>query len=249
MEQSRTKNSMFNVGTGFFNTIAKTIITFITRTVFIKILGEIYLGLNGLLTNILSMLSIAELGIGTAISFSLYKPLADKNHNKINKLMTFYRKAYSAIGVVILICGIILIPFLKFILAENANVEDIYLIYFIYLINTVSTYFISYKEVLIIADQKNYKLTKINFLFDIILNFLQIIALIVLKNFIIYLIVQMIIEIIRRIFINKFISKEYKDISFSTKEKIDDEDKKVLMNNVKAMFLHKIGDYSINRNR
>jgi len=142
-----------------------------------------------------------------------------------------------------------LIPFLKFILAENANVEDIYLIYFIYLINTVSTYFISYKEVLIIADQKNYKLTKINFLFDIILNFLQIIALIVLKNFIIYLIVQMIIEIIRRIFINKFISKEYKDISFSTKEKIDDEDKKVLMNNVKAMFLHKIGDYSINRNR
>lgn len=249
MERSRTKNSIFNVGTGFFNTITKTIITFVTRTVFIKILGETYLGLNGLLTNILSMLSIAELGIGTAISFSLYKPIADKNNNKINTLMTFYKKAYRVIGIVIFVFGIILIPFLKFILGENANIDNIYLIYMLYLISTVFTYFISYKEVLIIADQKNYKLTKTNFLFDVILNSIQMLLLILFRNFIIYLIAQIIIEIFRRICINRLISKEYITISFDSKDKIAEEDKKVLIKNVKAMFLHKIGDYSINRNR
>ena len=202
MEHSRTRNSIFNVGTGFFNTIVKTILTFITRTIFIRILGETYLGLNGLLTNILSMLSIAELGIGTTISFSLYKPLANKDNKKINALMTFYKKAYRIIGAIILIGGIILIPFLRFILEEDINIKHIYLIYILYLLTTVSTYFIAYKEVLIIADQKNYKLTKINFIFDILLNVMQIIELLIFKSFVLYLVVQLIIEYVRRIIIN-----------------------------------------------
>lgn len=246
MEHSRTRNSIFNVGTGFFNTIVKTILTFITRTIFIKILGETYLGLNGLLTNILSMLSIAELGIGTTISFSLYKPLANKDNKKINALMTFYKKAYRIIGAIILIGGIILIPFLRFILEEDINIKHIYLIYILYLLTTVSTYFIAYKEVLIIADQKNYKLTKINFIFDILLNVMQIIELLIFKSFVLYLVVQLIIEYVRRIIINSFISKEYPETDFYSKEKISKEDKNTLSKNVKAMFLHKIGDYSIN---
>ena len=246
MEQSRTKNSIFNVGTGFLNTIVKTILTFITRTIFIKVLGETYLGLNGLLTNILSMLSIAELGIGTTISFSLYKPLANKDNKKINALMTFYKKAYRIIGIVILISGVILIPFLKFILEENININHIYLIYTLYLLTTVSTYFISYKEVLIIADQKNYRLTKINFIFDVLLNGLQIIELLIFKNFVLYLVVQLVIEFLRRTVINFFISKEYPQTDFCSKEKISKSDKQLLSKNVRAMFLHKIGDYSIN---
>lgn len=246
MEQSRTKNSIFNVGTGFLNTIVKTILTFITRTIFIKVLGETYLGLNGLLTNILSMLSIAELGIGTTISFSLYKPLVNKDNKKINALMTFYKKAYRIIGIVILISGVILIPFLKFILEENININHIYLIYALYLLTTVSTYFISYKEVLIIADQKNYKLTKINFIFDVLLNGLQIIELLIFKNFVLYLVVQLVIEFLRRTVINFFISKEYPQTDFCSKEKINKSDKQLLSKNVRAMFLHKIGDYSIN---
>lgn len=246
MEQSRTKNSIFNVGTGFLNIIVKTILTFITRTIFIKVLGETYLGLNGLLTNILSMLSIAELGIGTTISFSLYKPLANKDNKKINALMTFYKKAYRIIGIVILISGVILIPFLKFILEENININHIYLIYTLYLLTTVSTYFISYKEVLIIADQKNYKLTKINFIFDVLLNGLQIIELLIFKNFVLYLVVQLVIEFLRRTVINFFISKEYPQTDFCSKEKISKSDKQLLSKNVRAMFLHKIGDYSIN---
>lgn len=246
MEQSRTKNSIFNVGTGFLNIIVKTILTFITRTIFIKVLGETYLGLNGLLTNILSMLSIAELGIGTTISFSLYKPLANKDNKKINALMTFYKKAYRIIGIVILISGVILIPFLKFILEENININHIYLIYTLYLLTTVSTYFISYKEVLIIADQKNYRLTKINFIFDVLLNGLQIIELLIFKNFVLYLVVQLVIEFLRRTVINFFISKEYPQTDFCSKEKISKSDKQLLSKNVRAMFLHKIGDYSIN---
>ena len=244
MEYSRTKNSIFNVGTSFFYTIIKTILTFITRTIFIRILGETYLGVNGLLANILSMLSIAELGIGTTISFSLYKPLANKEQKKIDVLMSFYKKAYQVIGIVILVCGIILIPFLNFILEDN--VDNIYVIYLLYLLTTVSTYFIGYKEVLIIADQKSYKLTKINVIFDILLNIFQCVELLIFKNFIVYLILQLIIEYIRRIVINSFISKEYSQTDFNSKEKLNEKDKRTISKNVKAMFLHKIGDYSIN---
>ena len=242
----RTKNSILNISTNIVITVMKTFMTFIVRTIFIKILGQTYLGVNGLLTNVLSMLSLAELGIGTAINFSLYKPLAENDNIKISKLMTFYKKSYRIIAFIVCIIGIILFFFLDVIIKDADNIQNLNIIYFLFLANTVFTYLISYKETLITADQKAYKLTKINFIFTILVNVGQVIVLLITKNFIFYLLAQLLISYIQKVFINRYITKQYKEINFNCKEKLDKKDLNQIITNVKAMFFHKIGDYCIN---
>ena len=242
----RTKKSLLNIGSNFFIMLSKSILAFILRTIFIKILGEDYLGVNGLLTNVLSMLSLAELGVSAAINFSLYKPLAENDNERISTLMSFYRKAYSIIGAVVFVLGIVLMFFLKYIIKDYESIQNLNIIYLLYLLNTVSTYFISYKETLITADQKNYKLTKINFISILVLYLLQIILLVVTRNYIVYLVTQYLVTLIQRVATNIYISKEYSYISFKSKEKLNPEDKNTIITNIKAMFLHKIGDYCIN---
>ncbi len=244
METSRTKNSFFNMSSNFLILIVQTILSFVTRTIFIRVLGETNLGLDGLFTNILSMLSITELGVSTAISFILYKPLNDKNNKKIGTIMSFYRRMYAVIGSVIFALGLLLIPFLK-IIVKDYNTSDMYLLYFIYLLSTVSMYFISYKEILIMADQKNYQLTIYNFCSTVIMYLLQIYVLITYKSFVLYLLVMLIVKTIQRICINIYISHKYKNIDFHTKEKLPTKEKKSLKTNVKSLFYSKIGDYCI----
>ena len=243
---ARRKNVFFNIGSGLISNIIRCLFTFITRTIFIYCLGKEALGLNGLFTNILTMLSLAELGIGTAISFSLYKPLANNDNKNISALMSFYRKAYKSIGFVILCIGIILLPFLKYIISDINTIENIYWIYLLFLINTVSIYFISYKETLIIADQKKYKLTVIEIIGYIVLNVLQILFLLLTKNYIIYLVIQITVLFFQRIFMNKTISKIYLNIDFNSTEKISDSDSKIIKKNIKAMMFHKVGDVCVN---
>ena len=113
---SRTKKAALNISTNFLLQILKTIFTFATRTVFIYTLGKEALGLNGLFTNVLSMLSLAELGIGSAINFSLYEPLSKNDIDKISSLMSFYKKAYRIIGCIVLLLGIVLLPFLQYLI-------------------------------------------------------------------------------------------------------------------------------------
>ena len=126
----RTRNSILNISTNLVITVIKTVMTFVVRTIFIKLLGQTYLGVNGLLTNVLSMLSLAELGIGTAINFSLYKPLAENDNVKISKLMTFYKNSYRIIAIIVLIIGIILSFFLDVIIKDANSIKDLNLIYF-----------------------------------------------------------------------------------------------------------------------
>lgn len=244
--KTRTENSLLNIGSNFVLQMVKTILSFITRTVFIYFLGKEALGLNGLYTNVLSMLSLAELGIGTAINYSLYEPIAKKNNSKISQLMVLYKKMYRIIGVVVLFLGIIIIPFLKFLISDINTIKNAYIIYILFLANSVFSYFISYKETLINADQKNYKLVKINIYFLIILNLLQILGVIIFKSFIVYLLLQIIIQFIQKIVTNIYITNQYSDIDFNTNEKLNNQDLKLIKKNIKAMIFHKIGDYCIN---
>ena len=146
-KNTRTINSIRNITTGFLGQIVQTVLGFISRTIFIKCLATEYLGISGLFTNILSILSLAELGIGSAIIYALYKPLADKDEYKISSLMNFYSKSYKIIGISIAIVGLSILPFIKFIINDIPNIEEsIYLIYLLYLFNTVITYFFSYKN-------------------------------------------------------------------------------------------------------
>ena len=154
-DNSRVLNSVRNILTGFLGQFITLITGFVSRTVFIQCLATEYLGVSGLFTNILSVLSLAELGIGTAINYALYKPLAENDEKEVSRYMNFYSKAYIAIGIIIFVIGIALLPFLKYLIKYTPNIkENLNLIYFIYLANTSIGYFFSYKISLIIHLSK-----------------------------------------------------------------------------------------------
>ena len=140
--ESRVRNTTRNSTIAAISKILIFILQFICRTIFIKILSTEYLGINGLFTNILTMLSFAELGIGSAIIYKLYKPIASDDREKIKTYLNFYRKAYILIGIIIITIGLILIPFLKYIISDTPDIkENIYFIYVLFLLNSAISYF------------------------------------------------------------------------------------------------------------
>ena len=243
---TRTKNSITNIMYGVIGQLITIVVTFLSRTIFINELGSTYLGINGLFTSILSVLSLAELGIGDVIIFSMYKPIAKNDKKRINQLMEFYGKAYKAIGVTIGIIGLILIPFLKYMINDNNYVTNIKTIYILFLINTVVSYFFSYKRSIFIADQKVYINTLNQITFLLIQNFLQILVLITTQNYILYLIIQFICNISSNWLISVKANKLYPFLKNKESNNLDKEDKKYIFKNIRAMMMHKIGATVLN---
>ena len=161
--------------------IASLLLQFISRTVFIHYLGEGYLGINGLFSNVLGVLSFAELGIGTAINFSLYKPVAEHDTERIKAYMYYYKWAYRVIALIVSILGLLLVPFLHVLVKDPGNVGNITVYYLIYLFNTVTSYFVSYKYSLVNAEQKNYIYTNVNLLVSATTTVVQIVSLFIWK--------------------------------------------------------------------
>ena len=179
-ERSRTEYSLINILTGFVGYGINTVLGFICRIVFVRCLSADYLGVSGLFSNILTMLSLAELGISSAIIYALYKPIAEKNEKRITSLMHFYAKAYRIIGTVVAIVGLIMLPFLDVIIREPPAIkENIYLIYLMYLANTVISYFFSYRGSLLTAMQRNYIVIGYNYIITIVQSVVQMIFLLV----------------------------------------------------------------------
>lgn len=142
----RTRNSIINLITALIGQIIGILAALISRVVFLKCLPIEYLGLSGLFTNILTIFSLVELGIGPAINFALYKPLAEKDNDKVKALMSLYKKAYISIGVIILILGIVFIPYYKFFIQAQGNIKNLDAIYFLYVLNTAVSYFFHTKD-------------------------------------------------------------------------------------------------------
>ena len=190
-EKSRSEYSIINILTGFGGYFLNVLIGYICRIFFVRCLNADYLGINGLFTNILSMLSLAELGIGGAIGFALYKPIAEHDEDKIASYMQFYGKAYRIIGITVGVFGLLMMPFLRIIITTPPNIsENIYVIYLVYLFNTASSYFFSYRASLITAAQKNFIVLGVNYLCVIIASMIQIPILLLTHNYMAYLIVQ-----------------------------------------------------------
>lgn len=245
MNHSRTTNSVYNSIANLSNNMLITILSFIVRTVFIKILGEQCLGLDGLFTNIIGLLSLAELGVGTAFSFSLYKPLAEKSNDRIDSLMTFFKKCYRIIALIILGIGLIVLPFIGVIAKDYSSTYNLYLIFFMYLINTVSSYIFSYPCLLIEADQKGYKLIRISIISNIISYGLQLLSLILIKNLYFVLLSNFIVRITEYILKNKYVRKKYSLITFNSKKEISNEDKKDIKKILSGVIYHRVGNYFV----
>ena len=238
----RTENSIKNSLSSLIQSSVTMIIGFIAQAIFLKILSMEYLGLNGLFTNILTMLSIFELGIGDAIIYNLYKPIADNNIKQIKSLMNFYKKAYNIIALIVLIVGLFFIPFLKLIVGEIAINVNIYIIYLLFLLSTVCSYFIAYKRNLIYANQKNYIINIIHIFYTIILNIMQLGFLYFTKNYYIYLIIKIICQLLENIIINFIADKMYPFLKEKNSEKLEKNVEKNIFTKVKALFFHKIGN-------
>lgn len=241
MEESRTKNSIRNIFYGVFTKIVTIILPFITRTIIIQVLGTEYLGLNSLFTSILQVLNLAELGFGNALVYSMYKPLAEKNDKNVCELLNYYKKCYRIIGIIVLIFGILIIPFLnKLINGEYPSDINIYYIYAIYLANTVLSYFLyAYKTSLLIACQRNDITSKINLILVILQNTLQIIFLVIFKDYYYFIAVLPFITILNNIITSKIADRKYPQ--YKANGKLKQSESLEIKKNVKGMFFQKIG--------
>lgn len=240
----RIQHTIKNIVFGYIGNLSSTVLGFILRTVFIMKLDETLLGVNGLYTGVLSLLSMAELGIGTALNFSLYAPVAQKNYDRIKSYMQFYKKAYRIIGLIVAVLGIALIPFLKFFIKDPGNygIRELTLYYLIFLFNTVSTYFVSYKFSLVNAEQKNYIQTNILTITKLATTILQLIVLVVTSNFLLYLLTAAAVELLQKIWANNYLNKRYPYLLDKDVVPLGKEETKDIWDKTKALLCLKIGD-------
>lgn len=247
MENNRFQSSMKNLASGFLSRFMIIILGMVVRTVFIYTLGNNYLSVNGLYTNILGMLSLAELGFGTAMVYSMYRPLGEHDDMKLASLITLYKKVYQVIGFVVLGLGLCVIPFMDYIIKDPPNIKHLTLYYLMFLGNTVLSYwFFSYKRSILIADQREYVCTNYTNIFTIIKTVIQIIVLAALKNFTVYLVIQLLSTIGENIVISKIADKMYPSLTIKNPKKLSSIELKKIKNDVKGLMLSKIGHILLN---
>lgn len=247
MATSRTKNTVLNVLGGIAVKGSGFLTAFITRTVFLYILGIEYAGVSSVFTNILTVLSFAELGIGTAITYALYKPIAANDASQISKLMNAYRKIYTTIGIVIFLLGLCLIPFLDYVITTTPNIEDdLRIVYLLYLLNTAVSYFWVYKSTFLTATQKDYLVSKYKVIISIIKTVLECASLIVFRNFIVYLLFSMAGTFTQNVVIAKVAEREYPVLKQKTNVKLEPAEKKRLFEDTRALALYKVSGTVLN---
>lgn len=240
----RTKNSIKNSLVTFLANFLTIIIGLVAQAIFIKILGSEYLGINGLFTNIISILGIVELGIGSAIIYNLYKPISENNIPKIKALMNFYKKCYSIVAVVVLIVGLSITPFLPFFIDEVTIDINIYIVYILFVVDIVCSYLLSYKRSIINANQKNYIVNLVHIGYLVLLNFLQILVLILSHNYYLYLLMKIGMRILENVVITIISNKMYPYL-LDNDEVLDKTTKDDIFKKVKALFFHKIGAFIV----
>lgn len=242
----RTENSIKNSITSVISSIVSMVIGFIAQAIFIRILGAEYLGLNGLFTNIFTMLGIFELGIGSAIVYNLYKPIAENKTEEIKSLMLFYKKAYNIIAILVFGSGLLVIPFLKTIVGEITSDINIYIIYIMFLLNTASSYLMTYKRSLIYANQQNYIINIVHIGYLIIMNLAQLMLLYTTKNYYLYLSIKIICQLLENIILTLYANKLYPYLLDKRVKPLNKEIENDIFSKVKALFFHKIGSVIIN---
>lgn len=238
--QQARKNIIF----GFVSNFVIILMNFLQRDIFIRMLGRTLLGVNGIYTDVLSVLSLTEMGIGTALNYSLYKPVAQGNREKIKSYMQFYKRAYLTIAGIITVLGIAISPFLKYILKNpgSLTIQELTLYYYIFLFNTVISYFVTYKYSLVNAEQKNYIQTNIATVTKIIVTLVQIVVLVFTKNFLFYLLAQSLVELLQKIFVSVYLGRMYPYLKDKNVRKLSKDETQVVVTKTKALVCHKVGD-------
>lgn len=241
MGKSRSANSVRNVSFGFAQQLITLVLAFVTRTIFVRKLGAEYTGVNGLYTNILTLLSLAELGIGNVLTYSLYGALHDNDHEKLKQLISYYRKLYRYIAAAVTVVGLAIVPFLGQLVKSTLPHNEVVLYYLLFLCNSVVSYFVMFKVTLLRADQKEYIRNIVATICLLLQYVLQIAFLYVNNNYTTYLIIQIFFTIMQNVVCNVIANKYYPFLKEYTKE-TNLIDKKGLISDVKSMFVYKVSN-------
>lgn len=241
MDNSRKKNAIKNIVVGSLTQIIMVMLSFAGRTVFVEFLDVSYLGINGLYGNILSVLALAELGLGNVTQFFLYKPVADNNQERISQLVHYFQKMYLIIASVVLGIGLALIPGLKYIVNCSLPEDELIIYYILFLVNSTISYFSAHKVALLLAYQNNRLQKYITVATTFLAQILHILVLALWHNYTIYLCVTTLTACLQVVLVNCICSKKYPLAKIKKSSGISKEDKQYILNNVKSTFIYKIG--------
>ena len=242
-QESRKKKSIRNITYNLVNQSIALILAFLSRTVFIWGFGVEYLGLNSLFTDVLSLLSMADLGFGTAMVFSFYKPLAENNQKKMAALICFYRKIYNVIAFSVTAIGLCIIPALPFIVNVQQPIPNMYIYYVLSLLNVSVSYLCVYKTSILTADQNAYIIAQVNMFCNIFKTVVQCFSIILWKNYLMYLGIGIVFTISANIIASVIAKRKYPFIT--QEEKLSNEDRADIFKNIGSMVVFKVSSVMI----
>lgn len=247
MENSRLKNSALNFASGFLGRVLAILLNFVVRTIFIYCLNEAYLSVNGLYSNILTVLSLAELGFGSAMVYRMYAPVAVKDYQKAAALLQFYKKIYIIIGVVIFFLGLCVIPFMDYIIKDKPDISGLTLYYILFLVNTsISYWFSSYKASVLYANQKEYIKTNVQNTMAILQSGLQIVLLLLFRKYLLYLLIQLAGNIFLNLYVAHLVDKRYPEIQTYQGASLSAEERVQIRKDTEALVLSRFGHVALN---
>lgn len=223
------------------------LLNFAVRTIFIYCLNEAYLSVNGLYSNILTVLSLAELGFGSAMVYRMYAPVAVKDYQKAAALLQFYKKIYIIIGVVIFLLGLCVIPFMDYIIKDKPDISGLTLYYILFLVNTsISYWFSSYKASVLYADQKEYIKTNVQNTMAILQSGLQIVLLLLFRKYLLYLLIQLAGNIFLNLYVAHLVDKRYPEIQTYQGDSLSAEERVQIRKDTEALVLSRFGHVALN---
>lgn len=242
----RTRYTIINSIAGIIGQVVLAFMNLILRKVFVSTIGLEYLGINGLFSNVLSFLALTESGVGIAMAYSLYVPIANEDKKRICVLMKFYKRIYIYIAIGVSVIGLAIVPVLPYLINDSDfTVGQITLYYLFFLAENVCSYFLAYKSTYLNASQKNYIVTIIRTGVLGIGLVAKIIVLLATYNFILYLLISVLVTIANNIVVSIYVNFNYQYLKKKTDETINQQDKNDLIKNVKGLFLHKIGAFAV----
>ena len=241
MESKRTKNTIRNLIWGIINNVASLLLPFITRTVLIYRMGMQFWGLESLFTSILSVLNFAELGVGGALVFSMYKPIAEGNDAAMCAWMNFYRKIYQVIGMVVLCLGLLTMPFLRYLIkGETPEGINLYALFALFLLNNLESYFLfAHKQAVFMANQRVDVISKAGTLTRIALNALQILSLLAFRDYFLYTLCIPLTTCLNNLIISRLSNRIFP--RYQCAGMVSDEEKRWTIKKTQGVMCQKIG--------
>lgn len=244
---SRKRNAALISSIGILQQIIQMVWVFAYRTVFLHILTKEYLGLNGLFSNILQILSLAELGIGRSILYRMYKPFADGDERKIAQYVNFYKTVYRYIFIAVTAIGIGFLPLLSKIVDINEVPSDVnvYFIYFLFVAESATSYLFIYRQSLLTANQKGYVVSVFTIFLNSFINIARIVAVVLTKDYEIVLVAGLAIQVLLNFCFSEAIRYKYKSV-FVIKDQLPPEEKKIIVKDTGGLLCHRIGNVVVN---